>query len=107
EGGEPGSKPAKTDGGGDKPAVDPLGKFRGAWVADVKTGFHVEMQITTKNDKVEVAATYLNKKGQLAGSFVGVDTAVKDGVLTFSQKFLKKPVSTWGDRKFHTLEMVT
>ena len=23
------------------------------------------------------------------------------------QKFLKKPVSTWGDRKFHTLELVT
>jgi hypothetical protein len=105
EGGEPGSKPEKMAGGGDKPAVDTLGKFRGVWVADVATGFHVEMQITMKNDKVEVAASYLNKKGQLAGSFVGVDTAIRDGVLTFSQKFLKKPVSTWGDGKLHTLEL--
>ncbi len=92
---------------GEKPAADALGKLRGVWTADVATGFRVVMQITMKNDKVEVSATYTNKKGQFAGSFVGVDVAVRDGVLTFSQKFVKKPVSSWGDGKLHTLESVS
>lgn len=93
--------------GGEKVAEDPLGKLRGAWIADVATGFRVVMQVTMKNDKVEVSANYINKKGQFAGSFVGADIATpKEGVLTFTQRFVQKPVSTWGDGKFHTLELV-
>lgn len=91
----------------DKPAADPLGKFRGVWTANVATGFRVVMQISQKEDKLEVAANYFNKKGLLAGAFVGADVALKDGALTFSQQFLKKPVSSWSNGKLHTLEMVS
>ena len=35
----------------------------------------------------------------------GVDAAIKDGLLTFAQRFGKKPVSTWPNGKLHTLEI--
>lgn len=106
----PGDKGAaagdKTPAKGDKPAADFLGKFRGVWAADVATGFHVVMEITADHDKVEVAAAYFNKKGHFAGNFVGADTLLKDGTLTFTQTFVQKPVSTWRSGKFHTLTLV-
>jgi len=43
----------------------------------------------------------------LAGNFVGVDPSLKNGLLTFSQKFVRKPVSSWRDGKLHTLEVVS
>ena len=92
---------------GEKPAEDALGKLRGYWTADVATGFRVVLLITMKNDKIEVAGEYYNKKGQFAGNYVGVDCAVKDGVLTFSQKFIQKPVSDWHDGKIHTLKLLS
>ena len=91
----------------EKPKDDELGLFRGTWTADVATGFRVVMQITTKNDKIDISANYYNKKGQPAGSFVAVDPVVKNGQLTFSQHFVQKPVSSWNDGKLHTLEMVS
>ena len=90
----------------DKAAEDELGKFRGYWTADVATGFRVVMQISMTNDKIRVVADYYNKKG-LAGNFVGVDPSLKNGLLTFSQKFVRKPVSSWRDGKLHTLEAVS
>jgi hypothetical protein len=86
---------------------DDLGKFRGSWVADVATGFRVVMQIDMNKDKIQVAANYYNKKGLLTGNFVGIDAALKDGKLTFSQKFIKKPVSSWHDGKLHTLSITS
>ncbi|MFO0967534.1 MAG: hypothetical protein U0793_18400 [Gemmataceae bacterium] len=91
----------------EKTAADALGRFKGVWAANVATGFRVVMQISQKEEKVEVAANYFNKKGLLAGAFVGADVTLKDGVLTFSQQFLKKPVSTWSNGKLHTLEIVS
>lgn len=88
-----------------KPSVDGAAKFEGIWTADVATGFRVVMQITVKDDKVEVAATYINKKGLQAGAFIGENTAFADGKITFTQKFTPKPVSSWMDGKFHTLEI--
>ena len=64
------------------------------------------MQITMKKDKIEVSANYYNKKNQLVGNFTGTDAAIKDGFLTFSQKFGTKPVNGWMDGKKHTLEIV-
>lgn len=92
---------------GKKAANAVLGQFRGQWTANVATGFRVEMQITMKDDKIQVSAGYYNNKNQLVGGFVGVDPAIKDGLLTFSQKFTQKPVNSWMDGKFHTLEMGT
>lgn len=90
--------------GADKTAEDDLGKFRGNWTADMTNGYRVVMQITMKKDKVDVSANFY-KKGQLAGSYVGDDPVLKDGFLTFTQKWLKKPVSSWRDLIPHTLEM--
>ncbi|MFO0967535.1 MAG: serine/threonine-protein kinase [Gemmataceae bacterium] len=105
--GEKGSEiGAKISREGEKAAPDSLGMFNGVWVGDVATGFHVVMEISTNNDRVEVAAAYFNKKGNFAGNFVALDAALKDGVLTFTQTFVKKPVSTWRSGKFHTLTLV-
>ena len=92
---------------GKKAANAVLGQFKGQWTANVATGFRVVMEIGMKDDKIQVAANYYNNANQLVGSFVGVDPAIKDGLLTFSQKFSQKPVKSWMDGKLHTLEMGT
>jgi hypothetical protein len=92
---------------GTKAAEDVLGHFKGQWTANVATGFRVEMQIGLKDDKIQVTANYYNNKNQLVGNFVGVDPALKDGQLIFSQKFIQKPVNNWMDGKLHTLELVS
>ncbi len=92
---------------GEKPANDELGQFRGNWTADMANGFRCVVHITMKNEKISVSGNLYNKKGELKGNFVGVDTALKDDHLTFSQKFIQKPVSSWSDGKIHTLEIIS
>lgn len=79
-------------------------KFEGVWTADVATGFRVVMQIAMKDGKIDVSANYY-KKGAVAGAFIGENTTLTDGKITFTQKFTPKPVSSWMDGKFHTLEI--
>ena len=90
-----------------KAANDVLGQFKGQWTANVASGVLVVLHIGMKDDKIQVTANYYNNTNQLVGSFVGVDPAIKDGFLTFSQKFSQKPVKSWMDGRLHTLEMGT
>lgn len=91
----------------EKPKNDELGKFRGYWTADMSNGFRVVLLITMKNEQIQVSGNCYDKKNQFAGNFIGIDAALKDGFLTFSQKFIKKPVSSWSDGKIHTLQILS
>jgi len=78
-------------------------KFLGTWEGQVEQ-FRTLWDIRQKDDKWQVAVEYFSKNAKtgaftLVGSYVGVDTEIRDGNLVFDTKFLKKPTAGWAGGK--------
>lgn len=88
---------------GKEPAKKDVTRFQGVWEGEVEE-FKTLWDIRQKDGKWEVAVEYFTKNAKTGaltpvGSYVGIETEIKDGHLVFETKFLKKPTPGWAGGK--------